>query len=170
MIPSLYKSGEKVSVRSNSGYLSRSGYSFAGWNTQQNGKGRTYKAGTDSFVMNSTSVTLYATWIKSIKAKSLTKPSIEGAATVNKVVSAKIGTWSGYPRPVFSYQWYSCTKVLGSASSKIPNTCKMLPGAKSSKLKVDKSHKGKYLSLLVSGTSTGTSSTLWLTPSTSKVR
>ena len=62
---SLYESNENVKVPANFGNLTRKCYVFSGWNTQSNGKGKTYAAGTGSFPMNYTSIVLYAKWTKS---------------------------------------------------------------------------------------------------------
>lgn len=48
-------------VAANSGSLARSGYSFAGWNTNDQGTGTTYAAGTGTFTLTG-DTTLYATW------------------------------------------------------------------------------------------------------------
>jgi len=54
-------SGALVTVASNSGNLARQGFTFAGWNTQSNGSGTTYAAGTGTFNI-SQNMTLYAKW------------------------------------------------------------------------------------------------------------
>jgi hypothetical protein len=60
-----------VTVLGNSGDLKRTGYDFAGWNTQADGKGTSYTAtGSDSFTIGAASVTLYAKWV--IKSYSVT--------------------------------------------------------------------------------------------------
>jgi hypothetical protein len=69
---SLFESNEKVVVPANVGNLAKTCYVFGGWNTQSNGKGRTYAAGTGTFPMNFTSVVLYAKWNKST-SKACTK-------------------------------------------------------------------------------------------------
>jgi uncharacterized repeat protein (TIGR02543 family) len=56
-----YLQGATVVVQSNSGNLVRTGYAFAGWNTQANGSGTTYVAG-NTFTMGTANVTLYAKW------------------------------------------------------------------------------------------------------------
>ena len=40
-----YEEGDTVIVKANTGGLSRSGYSFAGWNTASNGDGTSYSSG-----------------------------------------------------------------------------------------------------------------------------
>lgn len=56
-----YQSAASVTVAGNSGSLSRSGYSFAGWNTAADGSG-TAQAAASSLLMGSANVTLYAQW------------------------------------------------------------------------------------------------------------
>jgi uncharacterized repeat protein (TIGR02543 family) len=52
-----------VTIRANSGNLQRTGYTFGGWNTQANGLGTTYAAGSASYTFPAQNVTLYAYWI-----------------------------------------------------------------------------------------------------------
>jgi len=54
-----YEQGQVVAVLGNSGGLVKTGYVFAGWNTQADGAGSTYNG---SFAMGSSNVTLYAKW------------------------------------------------------------------------------------------------------------
>src|SRR5690606_28313920 len=55
--------GVSVQVKTNSGNLGRTGYTFVGWNTQADGSGPTYSAsGAASFTMGTADVTLYAKW------------------------------------------------------------------------------------------------------------
>ena len=56
-----YEHGTTVTVRSNSGTLGKNGYTFAGWNTAENGDGTSFMPG-DTFVVDSASVELYARW------------------------------------------------------------------------------------------------------------
>ncbi|MDW7676571.1 MAG: InlB B-repeat-containing protein [Bacillota bacterium] len=56
-----YEADETVTVLGNSGDLLKTGYTFAGWNTQADGNGTNYAAG-DTFAMPSNNVTLYAKW------------------------------------------------------------------------------------------------------------
>jgi len=69
--------GSSVTLPSGSG-LSRSGYSFGGWNTNTSGTGTNYSAGTS--YTPTASVTLYAKWT-----------STSGGTTSNPF----LGTWSG---------------------------------------------------------------------------
>jgi len=56
-----YAPGATVTVIGNSGTLTRTGFAFAGWNTQSNGSGITYSQG-QTFSMGAGNVTLYAVW------------------------------------------------------------------------------------------------------------
>jgi uncharacterized repeat protein (TIGR02543 family) len=56
-----YQPGQTFTVLGNIGNLVRGGYSFTGWNTQANGAGTTYTP-TQSFIMGSADLTLYAMW------------------------------------------------------------------------------------------------------------
>ncbi|MFD0711821.1 InlB B-repeat-containing protein [Paenibacillus sp. GCM10027626] len=57
-----YEQGETVTVLRNSGDLWKTGYRFAGWNTQADGQGTSYAAGA-TFVMGTSNIILYAKWI-----------------------------------------------------------------------------------------------------------
>jgi len=56
-----YEEGETVTVVGNTDNLTRTGYTFAGWNTSADGSGTGYAAG-QSFTIGSSDVTLYALW------------------------------------------------------------------------------------------------------------
>lgn len=59
--PTLYRCGKSVTVLGNPGSLARTGYTFAGWNTQANGSGTTYTQG-QTLTLAQSNVTLYAKW------------------------------------------------------------------------------------------------------------
>jgi uncharacterized repeat protein (TIGR02543 family) len=168
--------GNAVNAPGNSGVLTKTGYVFAGWNTEANGSGTTYAVGS-SALMPDNNLELHAKWtaIPLVKAVATVKPSITGTATAttkgtNKL-TAKKGTWTGYPAPsAFTYQWYSCTAQLKSVLTSVPRTCTKISRATSGTLAVTNSLKGKYLAVLVSGKSAGTSATISLSKSTLKVK
>ncbi|NOU65544.1 hypothetical protein GC096_16035 [Paenibacillus sp. LMG 31461] len=54
--------GIKVSISGNNGNLVKTGYTFAGWNTQEDGHGVDYKADAEGVITSD--VTLYAQWTK----------------------------------------------------------------------------------------------------------
>ncbi|NHN33045.1 S-layer homology domain-containing protein [Paenibacillus agricola] len=58
-----YEQGVAVSVYGNTGGLSKTGYTFAGWNTAADGTGTSYAAAS-TFNMGSANVELYAQWIQ----------------------------------------------------------------------------------------------------------
>ncbi|WP_164821249.1 InlB B-repeat-containing protein [Paenibacillus koleovorans] len=56
-----HKYNSTVTLKSNTGTLSKTGYTFTGWNTTANGNGTSYAEGAD-YTMGPTDVTLYAEW------------------------------------------------------------------------------------------------------------
>ncbi len=56
-----YEQGQMVTVLGNTGNVTKSGYTFAGWNTQADGNGTTYAQGA-IFSIGSADVTLFAKW------------------------------------------------------------------------------------------------------------
>ncbi len=56
-----YEQGQPVMILGNTGNLVKTGYSFAGWNTQADGSGDTYSQG-QAFTMDTSNVALYAMW------------------------------------------------------------------------------------------------------------
>jgi uncharacterized protein (TIGR02145 family)/uncharacterized repeat protein (TIGR02543 family) len=56
-----YQQGASVTVKSNTGNLAKTGYTFAGWNTAADGSG-TPHAGGETFNIGAANVTLYAVW------------------------------------------------------------------------------------------------------------
>lgn len=65
-----YNPGATVTVLGNTGSLVRTGYTFAGWNTQADGLGTSYNPG-DTFVIGSANVILYARWTQNCYALTL---------------------------------------------------------------------------------------------------
>jgi hypothetical protein len=141
-------------------------------------------AGTDVFTSNSglTSVTRShtatgwgSTWsgvavvIADARATATVKPTVAGTATVGRTLTAR-GTWTGYPTPTLRYQWYVCTRAVTVARSTVPSTCKRISGATRSTYKLTSAQRGKYVAVLVTGTSLRTTATTWLSKTTAKVR
>ncbi|WP_238600697.1 S-layer homology domain-containing protein, partial [Metasolibacillus meyeri] len=56
-----YEENAQATVQGNSGHLVRTGYTFAGWNTEADGKGTSY-AEKATFQLGKANVTLYAEW------------------------------------------------------------------------------------------------------------
>ena len=67
-----YITGGTVTVKANSGSLTKSGYTFSGWNTNTSGTGTNYTAGSGTFTITADK-TLYAKWDAAATTVSLTK-------------------------------------------------------------------------------------------------
>jgi hypothetical protein len=52
----------------------------------------------------------------------------------------------------------------------VPSTCKKITGATRSTFKLTSAQRGKYVAVLVKGTSLRTTATTWLSKTTAKVR
>ena len=59
---SYHSNGSTVKVANNSGNLAKTGYTFGGWNTNPEGNGTNYIAGSGTFKMSNVDKTLYAKW------------------------------------------------------------------------------------------------------------
>jgi uncharacterized repeat protein (TIGR02543 family) len=81
-----YVDGETVTVLGNTGGLTKSGYTFDGWNTAADGSGTDYVAA-NTFTMPAAGVTLYAQWLAA--AGTITAP-----ATFPVAISTLSGTAS----------------------------------------------------------------------------
>jgi hypothetical protein len=103
------------------------------------------------------------------RATATVKPTVSGTAKVSKTLIAG-GTWTGYPAPTLTYQWYACTKGVAAARTTVPSTCKKITGATRSTYKLKAAQRGKYVAVLVKGTSLRTTATTWLSKTTAKVR
>lgn len=145
----------------------RAGYTFTGWSATDGGQvvSFPYAPGVTA------AITLFANWVPlNVKAAPTVKPSISGVAKLKSKLTAKPGTWTGNPTPKLEYRWYSCSKAVTAASSKIPKTCNLVSGKKASTLSLSTSHRGKFIAVKVTGTSAGTLATSWLSKSTRAVR
>lgn len=173
------KGGTSVSAGSfkTAGYVrapadpSRDGYTFAGWSLTDGGSAITFPYSPTA----TGDITLYAKWTQNpTKAVAMVTPSLTGKAIAttkgtNKITAIK-GTWTGYPTPAISYQWYSCAAQVKSAKSNIPKSCKKISHATTSTLKLTNTFKGKFIAVAVTGKGAGTSATQWLSKSTAKVK
>ena len=143
-----------------------SGYTFAGWSATDGGVAVSfpYSPGVTS------NITLYARWtLNAVRAVAVVKPTVTGTARVGQTLTANKGTWTGTPTPTFTYQWYSCTRAVASPTQAVPGVCKTISGATRATFKLVAAQKGKWVTVLVSGTSAGTTRTSWLAKSTGKV-
>jgi hypothetical protein len=108
--------------------------------------------------------------VADVQAVATVKPTVTGTSTVGKTLTAAKGTWAGYPTPTFTYQWYACTTAVSAARTTVPSTCKKITGATRSTFKLTSAQRGKYVAVLVKGTSLRTTATTWLSKTTAKVR
>ena len=149
----------------------RTGYTFAGWYSNT---GLTAKIGNAGANYSPTGTTYelraYAKWTKNVKAKATVNPTVSGTAKVGKTLTAKNGTWTGSPTPRVTRQWYACKTAVTAAKSTVPSNCSKISGAIGTSLKLASAQKGKYVTVLVTGTSAGTPKTSWLAKSTGKVK
>jgi len=83
----VYASNATITVASNSGGLTRAGYTFSGWNTASDGSGIPYAAGSGSFNINASTV-LYAKWVANAPSATTGSASSVSAtgATLNGTV------------------------------------------------------------------------------------
>ncbi len=80
-------------------------------------------------------------------------PRITGTASVGATVTGTEGTWTGFPDPTSTYQWFRCTSA-GSASTAQPSGCTAISGATRSTYKLVAADKTSgYLRVRVTGTS-----------------
>ena len=109
-------------------------------------------------------------------------PSVAPSNTVNPTITNKTfkvgstlsslkGTWLGTGNVVYKYTWYRCSvssKTVTVAAPTKAQKCSTISGQKSSRYKLTKSDKGKYVRLLVTATNSLGSAYL-LTKTTGKV-
>jgi hypothetical protein len=120
-----YPSGQSITVAGNTGNLSKTGYSFGGWNTQADGNGVTYSP--LATITASANVNLWAIWVaNSIGGQAggtvtITNPpaytvTLSGASTVQIGTSSTYSvSYSGSPK---SYQWLlNGTSITGATSA-----------------------------------------------------
>jgi hypothetical protein len=107
--------------------------------------------------------------IADARATATVRPTVAGTATVGRTLTAR-GTWAGYPTPTLTYQWYACTRAVPAARTTVPSTCKRITGATRSTFKLTAAQRGKFVTVLVKGTSLRTAATVWLAKTTAKVR
>jgi hypothetical protein len=105
-----------------------------------------------------------------LRATAEIMPTVTGRAKVGKRLTAVKGTWTGYPTPTYSYQWYACTSVVSVVTEAVPGTCAVIKKATQSTLKLKSKQKKKYVTVLVTGASTRTAATTWLSRTTAKVK
>lgn len=112
--------------------FSRTGYTFTGWNTKNDGTGTAYKTGD---TIKADTITLYAQW-------TLDKPTISGTATA--VYGSKVTLAASTAATGASYQWYKDgAAIVGKTSNSLTLT--------------DVADSGAYTVKITVGTDTATS-------------
>ena len=102
------------------------------------------------------------------KAVSYKRPTIavSGKNAVGGSLIASRGVWGGFPVPTFSYQWYSCGARVSIELRVVPRGCQPIAGRTAGTLKLTRAERYRYIAVLVTATSAGTSPTQWLSKST----
>jgi uncharacterized repeat protein (TIGR02543 family) len=103
--------GIALTLASNGGNLAKPGYTFSGWNTDDDGSGMSYAEGA-SYTTES-SVTLYAKWTVNTPPSITVQPM---NATVTAGQSAQFSVTATGTTPLY-YQWYTNNGVIGGATS-----------------------------------------------------
>ncbi len=85
-----YNITNTVTVLGNTGTLVKTGYTFAGWNTADNGSGTSYSSG-DTFAMGSSNVTLYAQWTENTYSVTYNGNSNTGGSVPNDATGYHTG-------------------------------------------------------------------------------
>lgn len=119
------------------------------------------------------------TWITAtsseviLRPQASVKPSISGTtiATVagTNSLTAGAGTWSGYPTPTLTKQWYACTTYTYAPQDTLPTGCTRISGAIGNTLSVIPDYANKFISVAVQAESEGTSPRTWWSATTSRV-
>jgi hypothetical protein len=108
--------------------------------------------------------------IANARATATVLPKVTGTLRVGKTLTAA-GTWTGYPTPTLTYEWYACTKKVSAARTNVDKSkCKKIAGATGSTFKLKSKQRSKYVAVFVTGTSLGTTATTWLSKATAKVK
>ena len=118
-----YDSGATVTVLDNTGTLEKTGYTFAGWNTNAAGTGTNYAVG-ETFNI-SANTTLYAKWtaqtqtITSITINGITAPALgeTAAAPANLSVSATTPEGHNTDLTISGFKWKKGTEDVPSTST-----------------------------------------------------
>ena len=114
-----YTAGSTVTVKTNSGALAKTGYTFAGWNTASNGGGTDYAAsGSATFTINS-NTTLYAKWTANNNTITFNGNGSTGGSTTSQSLatanSANL-TANGYTKSGYSFAGWN-TAANGSGTN-----------------------------------------------------
>lgn len=108
-----YASGATVTVKTNSGTLVRTGYTFAGWNTLANGSGTDYAASGSATFSISANTTLYAKWTPNNNTITFDKNAVDATGTTATQTIATAATASltanGFSRVGYNFAGWATT-------------------------------------------------------------
>lgn len=127
--------------------FTRSGYTFAGWNTAANGSGTAYS--NQQSVIISAPLDLYAQWTPAAPVNTAV-PALSGTAKVGQTLTAAPGTWTSGSTPSYAYQWQE--SVDGSTWTNID-------GATASTFTPTTAQAAEYVRTQVTATNSGGSTT-----------
>jgi len=114
-----YEASSLVTVQGNTGSLVRTGYNFAGWNTQADCLGTSYVEG-DTLSLSS-SVTLHAVWIPENLQFSINADKLPGMITITGYTVKPAGTLV-IPAGVEAIEYYAFSYCTGITALSIPST------------------------------------------------
>ena len=100
--------GAATTVASNSGTLTRTGYTFAGWNSSANGSGTTYAAGSGTYSTSAT-ITLYAKWTANTLAVTFNSQDGTSVGDGSVTVGAALSVPTAPTRSGFTFSGWSTT-------------------------------------------------------------
>lgn len=108
-----YASGTTVAIATNTGILAKTGYTFAGWNTQADGNGTTHASGSN-YTMGSSNVTLYAKWELASITVSFDSNGGDGAtpSAISVTYSGIYGTLEATARTGYEFLGWFIHKIL----------------------------------------------------------
>ncbi len=118
---SYHPNGATVTAASNSGSLAKSNYSFGGWNTANDGSGTNYTAGSGTFTMSTSTITLYAKWTQGTTVdKNGGSANTTYTATWNKtsIAIASAPTRAGYTLNGY-YAESGCSNKIAAANGNL---------------------------------------------------
>ncbi len=100
-------------VASNTGNLVRAGYTFAGWNTQADGLGTSYTAGSGSFTITS-DTTLYARWTPNTLTVTFDSNSGTSVTAGSVLTNAQLTAPTAPTRAGYTFAGWSTTETANN--------------------------------------------------------
>jgi peptidoglycan hydrolase-like protein with peptidoglycan-binding domain len=88
-------------------------------------------------------------------------PTITGSGAVGSVLTANPGTWTGYPIPALSYQWFSCTTSVTVPQSTQPTDCVAIDAATEATYSPVIGDTGAFVSVNVVATNSEYAASIW---------